>query len=454
LSFVPLTQAVTSGDAGAVKALLADGADVNERTGGGQTPLILATIFGHTHLIPLLLDAGADPQLRDNLGLNAVDWAQRRGATEAIDVLSNKSVRTSGITTTARTQAPPPNPPEPSVEKSSTVSEEERSRRWIAGLKQRIAEQSQRVAEQPQRTAEQSQSEVPEGRNIFRPHVPFPLESLPLFTSSEREPQPEIPAEPSAPQPELPATPEPQPEIPSPPPDPQHELPAEPQQPEPESPAEPTQPEVETVAPRAEAVTPQVEAAAPASPRRSTRKRCPKCNAIYNSELVAYCAHHIVALVDDDESAAPIISQPQTTSPVMFWMIIIITLTGSLMVGSVVAAFFYSSKQVQPAAATTTAPQTPPSVQKGTPALGKELEGKVVSLPIAECPLNGQEAIPGTVVVRVTVSQTGQVTDAKASGGDWLLRGAATEAAKKSTFAPEKLRGRTTEGTITYTFEP
>ncbi|HEY0727275.1 MAG TPA: ankyrin repeat domain-containing protein, partial [Pyrinomonadaceae bacterium] len=93
MSSVPLTQAVTSGDAGAVNAVLANGADVNERTRGGQTPLILATIFGHTHLIPLLLDAGADPQLRDNLGLNAIDWAQRRGATEVIDVLSNNASR-------------------------------------------------------------------------------------------------------------------------------------------------------------------------------------------------------------------------------------------------------------------------------------------------------------------------------------------------------------------------
>jgi hypothetical protein len=191
------------------------------------------------------------------------------------------------------------------------------------------------------------------------------------------------------------------------------------------------------------------------TPRQSSgRKRCPKCNAVYNSDLVAYCAHHIVALVDDDEQP-PIISQPQatTTSPALFWMIIIITLTGSIAVGSIVAAFFYSSKQVQPAITTTT-PSQPTAVQKGTPVVDKELEGKVVSLPIAECPLNGQEAIPGTVVVYVAIDKTGQVKEARASGGDWLLRGAATEAARKSTFAPEKLRGRDTEGTITYTFEP
>lgn len=132
-------------------------------------------------------------------------------------------------------------------------------------------------------------------------------------------------------------------------------------------------------------------------------------------------------------------------------MIIIITLTGSVVVGSIVATFFYSSKQVLPAV--TASPPTPRAVQKGTPVVSKELEGKVLSLPIAECPLNGQEAIPGTVVVRVAINKTGQVTEAKASGGDWLLRGAASEAAMKSTFAPEKLRNRATEGTITYTFD-
>ena len=86
--------------------------------------------------------------------------------------------------------------------------------------------------------------------------------------------------------------------------------------------------------------------------------------------------------------------------------------------------------------------------------LGEELEGKSVSLPIAESPLNGQEAIPGVVTVRVVIDKSGKVTDAQASGGDWLLRGAASEAARKSTFAPEKLRGRETEGRIIYTFEP
>jgi hypothetical protein len=52
------------------------------------------------------------------------------------------------------------------------------------------------------------------------------------------------------------------------------------------------------------------------------------------------------------------------------------------------------------------------------------------------------------------VDKTGQVYWARGSGGDWLMRGAATDAAMKSTFSPDKLRGREAEGTITYTFKP
>ena len=418
--------------------MLANGADVNERTSGGQTPLILATIFGHTHLISLLLDAGADPQVRDNLGLNAIDWAQRRGATEVIGVLSNGSSRPAKTSTT-RPQTPPASSINSNdAEKSAAVSDEERSRRWIAGLKQRIAEQSQR--------------EVADSPNIFLPQH----DSQPWLASTEREPQPEIPVDPSTPQPELPATPtEPQPEIPAPSPDPQHE--AEPTQPEPESPTEPSGPEVEARTftqelARISTEEPALDVAQEPA-RGSGRKRCPKCNAIYNSDLVSYCAHHIVPLVDVDEpDPPPIISQPQTTTPVLFWLIIIATLIASLVAGSYIAGLFKTPPPIQPTVTASPPPQR--TVQKGTPVVDKQLEDKVSSLPNAEAPLKGQVAIPGTVVVRVTVARTGQVTKAQASGGDWLLRGAASEAAMKSTFAPEKLRRRTTEGTITYTFEP
>ena len=426
MSSVLLTQAVSSGDASAVSALIANGANVNERTGGGQTPLILATIFGHTHLIPLLLQAGADPHLRDNLGLNAIDWAQRRGAAEAIQLFNNYKTPVSGITpvtTPPQTAAQPPSPRE--TEKMRRASEGEKSQRWLAGLKQRIAEQSQ--------------AEVPDGSNIFhvQPEQPPAPEPEPQITPIEKpEPAPRtkltIPFE-------APPAGKAAPPVKAP------------------SPAKPTPPVEEKLTVDA---TPAVEEAKAASPKTSqqdrqpkhTRKRCPKCGEIYNSDLIAYCAHHVVELVDAD---APIISEPpKTTSPVLLWMVVVITLAGSIVVGSLVTAFLYGGKRAPQTAGGPTASPTPPAVQRGTPLVDPVLQNKLISLPIAECPLNGQEAIPGTVVVHIVINKDGRVTSARASGGDWLLRDAATKAATNSTFSPEKLRGRETEGTITYTFEP
>jgi TonB family protein len=388
LSFVPLTQAVSSGDANAVNSSLASGADVNERTAGGQTALILATIFGHTHLIPVLLKAGADPQLRDNLGLNALDWAQRRGSAEAFDVLTGKSKSNSETRVESRSVSTKREEHSEATEKTKPSSEADKSRRWLAGLQQRIAEQG-------------GPRNLPDGQNIFRQQVQPATEPPPI-----PEPEPEIQAVPEVTELALP-----------------------------EEPAQP--PPVEE------------EPAQQSQPKSSGRKRCPKCNAIYHSPLVAYCAHHIVPLVDADD--APIISEPAKASPVMFWMIIIITLSGSIVIASLISSYVYKSK---PAASASAAQPTPNPVQKGVPAVGRELTGRVVSLPVAECPLNGQEAIPGTVVVKVEVDKNGKVKNARASGGDWLLRDAATAAAMKSTFSPEKLRNREIEGTITYTFEP
>lgn len=451
LSSVPLTQAVTSGDADAVSTVIANGADVNERTGGGQTPLILATIFGHTHLIPLLLNAGADPLLRDNLGLNAVDWAQRRGATEVLDVLAGKPVQSPTIFATKTPQparAETTRPPKPSrslnleTEPPRSVSEEERSRRWITGLKQRIAEQSH--------------AEIPEGPNIFRAQHELIAEAQRQFIDSAREPQPEIPALPQEPRPESPAPAVPQPEIPALPPDPEPDIPSIPPEPElpgetpkPELPGKPPQPELPGEPPVQEPVIASGATTEKTSPRASNRKRCPRCNAIYNSDLIAYCVHHVVPLVDAD--APPIISEPQKASHTMFWVLIAVTLTGSVIAGSLFTSYFYTSNTTTQQAA---APAGPVAMQKGRPRLAEELQGTEVSLPIAESPLKGQEAIPGIVTVRVVIDKSGKVIEAQASGGDWLLRGAASEAALKSTFSPEKLRGRETEGRIIYTFDP
>jgi Ankyrin repeats (many copies) len=388
---LPLTNAVQSGDEQAVSAILANGADVNETTGGGQTALILAVIFGHTNLVKLLMRAGADPQLRDNLGLNAVEWAQRRGLTEAVAILTNthrestpprKIVIPLEEPPPQKTVAkePPPPPTRVNEEEKEGVSEAEKSLRWVTGFKQRLHEQELRRL----------------NRNEPAPEPPPPA-IPPAIIETPKAPDLEPPPE----------------------------------------------------APRSVTPPPRILIPAPTTPEKSsTRKRCPQCNAIYNSDLVAYCAHHIVPLVPADE---PIISDPPKSNVPLFWILLIVTLAGSIVLGSLITTYIYRSRQ---AAQRVAAEQTRPLLQKGTPEVGGDLVGKAVSLPDAECPVKGPEPVTGTVTVRVMVDKNGQVYWARGAGGDWLMRGAATEAAMKSTFSPEKLRGRQTEGTITYTFKP
>lgn len=363
---------------------------MNESTSGGQTALILAIIFGHTNIVRLLVRAGADPQVRDNLGLNAIEWAKRRGLSEALEILTN-GADSGAVRKKIVVNIEDPKKPEdskratPEPQPTARASEEEKSRKWLAGLKQRLREQE--------------------------------LRSL-----NRNEPPPE------------PRRPEPQPAVLS-------ILPRE--TPPPVLETKPKDPEpVKTTRPATARILEP-----PAKPADSTgkRKRCPQCNAIYNGELLSYCAHHIVPLVDADE---PIILDPPKKSVPLFWILVVITLSGSIVAGSLITTYIYKANQ----AAARSAIQ--PNIQKGTPEVSKELEGKAVSLPEAECPVNGPEPLSGAVTVHVMVDKNGQVYWARGAGGDWLMRGASTEAAMKSTFSREKLRGRETEGTITYTFKP
>jgi outer membrane biosynthesis protein TonB len=370
-----LTNAVTAGDESAVSALLAEGADVNESTSGGQTPLILAVIFGHTHIVQQLVQAGADPEQRDNLGLNAIEWAQRRGLAEALDILTN----------TPRASTPPSRilinlePPEATRESESRepVSDAEKSRRWISGFKQRLDEEAVRRL---------NRNESPEVKGV------------------------------------------------------------EPSEPEPEPPVVETQaltaPEPSTPVHSSRILTPPVVATS-----AGKRKRCPKCNTIYNGDLLSYCPVHMELLVDADQ---PIVADAPKSNPPLFWILVVATLIGSIFAGLLLTTYLYRSKL----ASAGVAADQPARIIKGTPQVGPELAGKAVSLPEAECPFKGPEPPSGTVTVRIIVDKNGQVYWARGSGGDWLMRGAANEAAMKSTFSPEKLRGHEAEGTITYTFKP
>jgi protein TonB len=86
---------------------------------------------------------------------------------------------------------------------------------------------------------------------------------------------------------------------------------------------------------------------------------------------------------------------------------------------------------------------------------GGILNGKANRLPAAVYPPAAKAAgVEGTVYVRVTVDEGGEVASARAFGGPKMLRQAAEDAAREALFAPTRLSGRPVKvtGVLTYNF--
>jgi TonB family protein len=426
-----LIRAVTDDDTAAVRALLAAGSDVNRPTSGGQTPLIIAVVFRRIKILSLLLEAGADPQLRDDLGLNAVDWSERKGFAEGVKLLTQSQG--------AKRETPPdalrkePTIPGESVprqiEKQSppvsrqskqSADSDEKTRRWIAGLKQRIDEEaSHKVKEvqpapSPPAEIESAPEEdsshivVNDSPSAASPTVPTPavIESPPERLSNVTPDTSKLKEEPHAAQAMTPLVP-------------------------PDDVAR-SQPSSSTVR------TPSTS---------SSRKRCPKCNAVYDSELLAYCAIDMTPLVAADQ---PVVTLPPETARLSsVWFLVIFT----FLVAAGVAYFMIPSLRNERGSPTTKLPIQAVNVQE-LPLVGGGLSGKQLEVPAAEYPASARsEHVSGTVTIRVTVDKKGRVSAVKVVEGDRRLREAAIAAAQRATFSPEKLMGQGAVGTIAYTFK-
>jgi periplasmic protein TonB len=106
------------------------------------------------------------------------------------------------------------------------------------------------------------------------------------------------------------------------------------------------------------------------------------------------------------------------------------------------------------------APPKPSPTPKPTPhppVSGGVLNGKALSLARPNYPPLARAAhASGTVVVQVTIDETGKVVSAHAISGHPLLQAAAVEAAYRTRFSPTQLSGQPVKvtGTINYIFQP
>ena len=75
------------GDAAAVQALLANGAEVNAKDNNGASALILASRNGHRDVVQALLANGAEVNAKDNDGATALILASRNGHRDVVQAL-------------------------------------------------------------------------------------------------------------------------------------------------------------------------------------------------------------------------------------------------------------------------------------------------------------------------------------------------------------------------------
>jgi hypothetical protein len=64
-----------------IQQFIAFGADINHRYPGGITPLMFASSFGNTRSIQLLIEHGANTELKSDKGMTAFDYAKNNNQT-------------------------------------------------------------------------------------------------------------------------------------------------------------------------------------------------------------------------------------------------------------------------------------------------------------------------------------------------------------------------------------
>jgi Ankyrin repeats (3 copies) len=447
-----LQQAVSSGDANAVKTMVAGGADVNAPNSSGQTPIVLAIVTGQYHLLPFLLRVGANPFLRDNTGLSAFDWAERKGRSDLAQSLAKNSGSEYPAQDVAREEAKHKTT-RPSADEAprQATSSDEKSRRFIAGLKQRFEEKktnSQAANDHFQSIEEELFTPRPPASSLEsasrkegRPEEKKPDQTTSGSQSADVRSQTQKAAALPSDSAQQPPTVQPSVleerittnvnrEVP-PPSSTKVALQNTPVQ------------QSQTYKPVTPVTAPRIDNTTHSS---SARKRCPKCGTTYNSELLAYCAYHEVALVDADAPVVP--EPPPTKSHLLIVLVLIAAALGAL------AGFLLIDRLFPVPQTVTTSPALPqgPVTQKGTPELNKLLAGKAISLPEAEVPANTVKE-PTIVSVQIKIGRDGVVQAARSTASDKVLRDAVIVAAKKATFSVDKLGRRRAEGTISYTFK-
>jgi hypothetical protein len=86
--WTPLHYAATNGHIPVMELLLDESAYIDAESPNGTTPLMMAAKYGTPAAVKFLLEAGADPTLKNQLGLSAADFASQSGRTDSAQLIA------------------------------------------------------------------------------------------------------------------------------------------------------------------------------------------------------------------------------------------------------------------------------------------------------------------------------------------------------------------------------
>ena len=86
--WAPLHYAATKGHLDVMNVLLENHAYIDAASPNGTTPLMMAAMYGTPSAVKLLLEAGADPALKNVQGLTAIDFAQRDKRLDSAEIIA------------------------------------------------------------------------------------------------------------------------------------------------------------------------------------------------------------------------------------------------------------------------------------------------------------------------------------------------------------------------------
>jgi uncharacterized protein len=86
--WTPLHYAATGGHLEIMALLLDQNAYIDAASPNGTTPLMMAAEYGSAEAVKLLLDAGTDPSLKNQLGLTAIDFANRASRDDSAELIA------------------------------------------------------------------------------------------------------------------------------------------------------------------------------------------------------------------------------------------------------------------------------------------------------------------------------------------------------------------------------